>query len=237
VSDRGHWSYSPGKLILQPQPHVPPWLWSASAEFGVVYAALRLSELVANPVVLTIEVPWCAPPWAELYPYPTVFGAPAAALTLDPAAMLAPSRRADALVATLLSRASEQALATMPAGPPLQRQVQAAIMELVVRGLPAMVDVARRLGVTERTLRRRLQDEGISFRELREQTLLTLACEQLASSDLTITEIAFATGFSELSAFHRAFVRWTGLTPTAWRDNKRGVQRTAGADRAFVKRA
>lgn len=224
VSDRGRWSYSSGKLALQAQPHVPPWLWNASAEFGVVYTALRFSELVARPIVLTIEVPWCAPPWAGLYPYPTVFGAPGVSLTLDPAAMLAPSRRADALVAPLLGHAAEQALAAMPAGPPLMRQVQAAIMELVALGLPGMVDVARRLGMTERTLRRRLQDEGLSFRQLREQTLLALASEQLASSDLTITEIAFATGFSELSAFHRAFVRWTGLTPTAWRDDARSTQ-------------
>lgn len=80
--------------------------------------------------------------------------------------------------------------------------------------LPA---VAKRLAVSERTLRRRLGEEGTSFSEIRQRELRRRAEALLREGRLSPAEIAFCLGFSEISAFNRAFRRWTGRSPGAWR--------------------
>jgi AraC-like DNA-binding protein len=72
--------------------------------------------------------------------------------------------------------------------------------------------MAKRLGLTARSLQRRLQDEGTSFQALRDETRRSLADRYLGQG-LSVAEISFLLGFSEPSAFFRAFKRWTGLTP------------------------
>jgi AraC-like DNA-binding protein len=77
--------------------------------------------------------------------------------------------------------------------------------------------VAKRLGVSPRSLRRRLADEGTSFHTLVEDTRNALAQQYLTDPKLTVSEIAFLVGFSALSPFQRAFRRWTNLTPREYR--------------------
>jgi AraC-like DNA-binding protein len=80
-----------------------------------------------------------------------------------------------------------------------------------------MASVARALGLSARTLRRRLDEEGTSFREVLDAALGTLAKRLVASGDQPIEAAAYAMGFAHPSAFHRAFKRWTGATPGASR--------------------
>jgi len=87
-----------------------------------------------------------------------------------------------------------------------------------------MESIAAPLGLSRRSLQRRLQDEGFSFRALHEQIRAELACRWLEQSTMALGEVAYLLGFSEPSAFHRAFKRWTGQTPAAYRD--RVAQRT-----------
>jgi AraC-like DNA-binding protein len=77
----------------------------------------------------------------------------------------------------------------------------------------SMRRAARRLGTTERTLRRRLADEGLSFRALADEARRVRAEALLADGRTSLVEVALASGFSELSAFSRAFKRWTGKSP------------------------
>ncbi len=86
---------------------------------------------------------------------------------------------------------------------------------------PELAEVARRLGVGERTLRRRLAEAGVSFRALRDDVLRERALELLRRPGSAIAEVAFVLGFSDPTAFHRAFRRWTGVTPQAWRRGER----------------
>jgi AraC-like DNA-binding protein len=81
-------------------------------------------------------------------------------------------------------------------------------------GLP---DVASRLGVSAPTLRRKLAAEGTSFREVREQLLRDQAVASLVRGGESVEELALRLGFSEASSFHRAFKRWTGSSPGAYR--------------------
>lgn len=217
ISDRGQWQTGPGYIELVPVPGLPDWFRTASLEFGLCYTASRFDELVGRRAVLSIEVPWGAPVWAAAYPDNMVFHAPRAALLLDQESLDIPGRRADPLVAELLGRAAQEALAALPRGSSLQQDVREAIMALVSRGLPGMPEVAARLGTTERTLRRRFSEEGLTFRDVRDEILFALARERLADSRNTMADIAFTLGFTDLRAFHRAFLRWSGSTPGEFR--------------------
>jgi AraC-like DNA-binding protein len=80
-------------------------------------------------------------------------------------------------------------------------------------------ETAGTLAMSTQTLRRRLREEGNGFQELKDSVRKESANAQLAGSARSINEIALALGFSEPSAFHRAFKKWTGLTPGAWRES------------------
>ena len=96
--------------------------------------------------------------------------------------------------------------------PPLTDQVKRALGNALSSDDAQLSGVAKRLGMTARSLQRRLQDEGASFQTLRDETRRTLADRYLGEG-LSLAEISFLLGFSEPSAFFRAFKRWTGLTP------------------------
>lgn len=83
--------------------------------------------------------------------------------------------------------------------------------------MPHMTVAARQLGISVRSLRRRLEEEGASYRALRQSHLEATACAMLRDPSLTIQAIAHDLGFAESAAFHRAFKHWTGMTPAAYR--------------------
>jgi AraC-like DNA-binding protein len=83
-----------------------------------------------------------------------------------------------------------------------------------------MVGTARALGMSVRSLRRRLSEEGSSYGEVAEQALATRAKQLLLDEKRSIEETAYTLGFSAPSAFHRAFKRWTGTTPKEYRTTR-----------------
>jgi AraC-like DNA-binding protein len=83
---------------------------------------------------------------------------------------------------------------------------------------PDMETVARRFGMSVRSLRRRLTEEGVTYAGLAEEALSTIAKQMLEDPRRSIQETAYAVGFSDPSAFHRAFKRWTGMTPRQYRE-------------------
>ncbi len=83
--------------------------------------------------------------------------------------------------------------------------------------LPGANQVSEQLGMSVSTLRRQLQEEGTSFQRLKDDCRRAAAVQYLATSDLTFNEIAGLLGFDEVSAFFRAFRRWTGATPSEYR--------------------
>ena len=83
--------------------------------------------------------------------------------------------------------------------------------------------IAGRLSISPRTLRRRLADEGYTFQEAKSLARERRAKYLLANSSASLTEIAYELGYSELSAFSRAFRAWVGETPQAYRENVRSL--------------
>jgi len=95
--------------------------------------------------------------------------------------------------------------------------VQQAVAEALCRGVPSIEDIAAQLNMTRRTLQRRLSEVDQTYKGVVEKALQQLACRYLQSTDYPLVEIAFLLGYSELSAFIRAFRRWTGETPQQYR--------------------
>jgi AraC-like DNA-binding protein len=121
----------------------------------------------------------------------------------------------DSVLGALRARADEMLLA-LQQGEPLAAKVRRV---LVTRPgeVTTIEGVARRLGKTPRGLRRQLQQEGSTFQEVASAAMRDVACRLLRDSERTIQDTAYQLGFSEPSAFHRAFKRWTGMTPLEWR--------------------
>lgn len=84
-------------------------------------------------------------------------------------------------------------------------------------GFPSLQVASRQFHMTPRTLHRRLEDEGTSFREILDEVRHTLAVEHLKSGRFNIEEIAFMLGYSDLANFRRAFKRWESIAPSAFR--------------------
>ncbi len=86
--------------------------------------------------------------------------------------------------------------------------------------LPNFEDVANTLHTSPQTLRRRLKEEGLTYQELKDQLRRDSALFYLERGDLSIQQVAQKLGFSEPSTFHRAFKKWTGITPGAFRQGE-----------------
>ena len=99
----------------------------------------------------------------------------------------------------------------------LRTRVENAISSLLPHGRVVVDDVARSLGMSKRTLARKLLDEGLSFTEVLQQLRRDLAVQYLDDPKLHISKIAWLLGFNEVSAFTHAFKRWTGKTPSQMR--------------------
>ena len=93
------------------------------------------------------------------------------------------------------------------------------IKDALPSGIPSIDRVSEHLGMSSRTLNRRLSQSQTTFRQLIQQTQQEISQNLLTNSPSSVGEIAFQTGFSEQSAFNRAFKRWTGYSPLEFRKN------------------
>ena len=127
--------------------------------------------------------------------------------------------RADEMLWRVLLETADRYLARVPA-PSLEEHVRAELAAELEQGEDARVSsrgIARRLAMSERTLRRKLAAHGVSYRALLESVRRELAMSLLDDPGQSITNIAFRTGYSDLSAFSHAHRRWHGVPPRARR--------------------
>lgn len=153
----------------------------------------------------------------EVFGAPVQFARPCNSLLVskgDLQGRLMPERDANLLflVQDVIRRLGEQ-----DAGPSLVESAGSQIRLALVRGEPVLEQIAEQLGLTALGLQRRLRDAGLSFTQLVEQTRRELALHYLRQRR-PISELAPLLGYSETSAFSRAFRRWFGVSPRQWRD-------------------
>ena len=146
------------------------------------------------------------------------FGAPETVVILDARLMSLPVRATQSKMGSYLEAYARELIARLPAGAgDLRDKVLRAIAVGVARGAAEIGAVAAQLGMTPRTLQRRLADEGTTFAALSDEVRCQCAERYLGDGQLPISEIAFLLGFTDPSNFHKAFRRWTGTTPGAFR--------------------
>jgi AraC-like DNA-binding protein len=172
-----------------------------------------------------VAFPYPAPPHAAdyslVYTEHATFDASVLTATFDAALLDLPVRRDDADVAAFLEGAPGKIAMLYRR----DREIVRGVRALVAAALPdslALEDAAKSLHVSTRTLHRRLHDEGASFREVKDRVRREVALARLAHTRDSVARIAADLGYSEPSAFFRAFKGWTGRSPTAYAKAFRG---------------
>ena len=124
---------------------------------------------------------------------------------------------ADRRLLPVIERHLDELLAKPDSGSTWLDEVRAAIAASVCDGHPKIGTIARRFAMSVRTFQRRLDEHRVAFKDLVEDVRRELSLRYVADGRTSLTDVAFLVGYSELSAFGRAFRRWTGSTPTSMR--------------------
>lgn len=151
------------------------------------------------------------------------FEQPFNGMSVAQAALKWPLLKADSGLSTVLERHTGELLARLPHVQGFVERVRAHAAEGLASGGATNEAIAKRLHMSVRTLNRRMRDEGTSLQAVVDTLRRELALRYLEERRLAIPEVAYLLGFSEASAFHRAFRRWMGTTPTEHRRTSEGM--------------
>jgi AraC-like DNA-binding protein len=141
------------------------------------------------------------------------FGARCSGFVFDRAHLARPLPSSDPKLRPVVHHLAERMLAELPSTDTVSDRLRRLIARELPQGDPSSGRAASLLQMSQRTLCRRLEQEGTTYRELLDNLRRQLAMEYLSRRDLSVSEVAFLLGFSQAAAFHRAFKRWTGRTP------------------------
>jgi AraC-like DNA-binding protein len=133
-----------------------------------------------------------------------------------------PIRTADSKLYNILTKYADESLVRHKDVTTLSAQARRLIVATLASGGATIDDIAHRLAMTPRTLQRRLVHEGLQFSQLLDDIRRDLAAQYLRDGRLGLTETAFLVGYSDLSAFHRAFRRWFQQTPLEFQKQTQG---------------
>ncbi len=231
-----------GTVRLVPE-HPPPArdrMAEVSDEFtlAVFVGRFRSRPLVppfrAAQVRLTRPVPERPTRHASLLEAPVVFGCAAAALEVPAEVWRARLEGADPVLQETLRQLAER-IGLGEAGSDLELAVRARLRTLLPDGRGEAEAVARSLGLSARTLHRRLSDAGRTFREVLDGFREAEAERLLSSASVPLGEVALRLGFADQTAWNRAFRRWKGTSPRRWlasRGGPAGGPRAAGGRRS-----
>lgn len=198
----------------------PPRVFMA---FKLVFF-VQLARLATRSPVQPLRVGWPAPdlPPSEAAAYTTWFGVPVEDLSVPTVVFAAQDTQRPFLTANhgiwkFFEPALRQRLADLEKHASTIERVRSALVEALPAGEVSMPAVCKKLGVSTRTLQRRLQEEGSSFQQTLDALRHSLAHHYLRHSSLSGTDISFLLGFEDPNSFVRAFQTWTGSTPQAVR--------------------
>ena len=162
---------------------------------------------------------------------PIRYGAPCNALVLRSIDLDRPFPGHNSEFLDLLTPALAAALGELRAESTIGEQVKVVLKRTLASGRPDVAGVARDLGMSERTLQRRITDEGGTFRALLIEARQELGRRLLSDAAMGIDEVACLLGYQDTSSFYRGFREWEGMTPNHWRTLNRvgaeGPQSTA----------
>lgn len=185
--------------------------------FGRVFKEFVGPELAYDLVSFRHEAPGAVERYEDFFGCPVRFGAGRTAIALRSAMLELPTRLGDAAVSRFLTKHLDAEMGALTTEDSVERALAEHLSQALSNGIPKAGAVARALGMSERTLYRRLSETGLTYQDVLENTQRSLAETLLAQQTFSIPDIAFLTGFSEQSSFSRAFKRWVGRSPGAYR--------------------
>ena len=183
---------------------------------ALVVNTLRMmvgSQWAPQEVHFAHEAPEQTSEHHRIFRSPVLFGCETNALVIELGLAQRPVPAADQTLYLIMKQYLDQVLAEMPPEDSFFAAIRKTIAESMRDGSPELARVAKKLAIGPRTLQRRLKEYGFDFKKLVEDTRQRFAVTYLKDRKNSLTEIAFLLGYSELSAFNRAFKRWTGATP------------------------
>ncbi len=216
----GPWAYFRHELT---DPSIAPPRQLTEYSLAVARNVLRL---MAGSQWAPAEV-WFAHPrprdtaeHARVFAAPVAFGAATNAFVIEREFAERPVPTADERLYPILKRYLDRVLVEAPREDGLLAAVRRAVGESLRDGKPDLLRVARKLAMSQRTLQRRLREEGRDFKGLVDDTRHRFSLSYLRDRKHTLAEVACLLGYSEVSAFNRAFRRWTGATPSEYRHRR-----------------
>ena len=149
---------------------------------------------------------------------PVVFGSDVNALEFSNLSLTRKILTADTALNAHLTHYGEMLLASRkPAQSDIHHHVERAVLKHIANGVPTAQRIALSLGMSERTLSRRLSEQDLTYRQIVDDLRMAMAERHLLNPNMTLAEIAFLLGFSDQSSFSTAHRRWTGMTPGQYR--------------------
>ena len=195
---------------------IPQQLW----EFSVAISATRVRDWFERQ---PREAWFVHAPLGPAAEYEQVLGCPVrfererSGLRFDDEALEAPARSHDPNLFRLLESHAMRVLAETPTAVTFRERVRNAVVQRLRDGEPGIANIAEALALSERSLQRKLQTEGVSFRDVVDEARHKLALVYLGDQSLSMTDVACLLGYAEGAAFTRAFKRWTGHAPSQLR--------------------
>lgn len=153
----------------------------------------------------------------RIFNAPLCFNKPFNAIIFDKMLLSRPLKEADQRIFPLLQRHLDSIMEERAEENDLVLRVSNIIAKSLSIRAPSLSEVAEKVGVPSWTLQRRLRDEGLLYRQLVLNTRRRVALSYIKDTSIPLTEVAFLLGYSETSAFSRAFRRWTGQAPIDYR--------------------
>lgn len=181
-----------------------------------VFDAITLGAARPRRVCFPCAEPDYATLAAEMFGCEIAYHQPWAGFTLDAALLDMPLKMADPAAFREAEQICRRELAKLEEKTSMNARVRRVMLEKQ-HGFPSLNVTARLFHLTPRTLHRRLLAEGTSFKQILEEVRHTLAVEHLKAGHLTVEEIAGTLGYTDQANFRRAFKRWEGVPPSAYR--------------------
>jgi AraC-like DNA-binding protein len=208
-----HWPFD-----SPPEPAVVQFMMAARAMF---------MRWLSNRPELKLDAWFQFPAPADLEPYRRIFGGElyfgqsVNKMVFPHAYMRLPVVSADEELRQQVEAQAQLILQRLSGEPPVLRELKSLLARNLANGRVSLADSAQAMGVSERTLQRRLAEAGVSFQNALDQVRQAQAEALLRDPSVSLTQITFLLGYTEQSTFHNAFRRWTGYSPGAWRRGER----------------
>lgn len=212
--------------------YAPQSLPAAALSVDALFASVTmLARLVTRPglrlagVRLRRNDEGRARTYEEFFGCVVRFREPGDAMAFETADLDAPLVGRDSDLAEANEVAADKFLRTLDVRP-VTGEVQRMLVKLLPSGEAALEVLARRMNRGLSTLQRQLQEEGMSFRQILDETRCSIAEGYLDDHNLSLNEITYLLGFADQSSFSRAFRRWTGVSPRHYRERRPAVPTT-----------